>query len=190
MTYLAQLTDNELLRSILAALDRIESGLAISLPAPVVNVDPPDLGDIVTAVTGLKPGPSAEEIARAIAEILRFPTPEPDESLARVADSLEKVSNQLRGMSSPVVGGGSVNLTPEATAALADLKHGVSDYEARLDYVDRTDGQPVYIGRAANQTDPATPTWTIEFMTYDGDGNVIRKQVLTGAWDNRAALAW
>lgn len=114
----ASLTDNDLLRSIWAALNRLEEAVGALVVAPVVNVDPPDLGDIVTAVTGLKPGPSAEEIARAIAEVLRFPTPEPDESLAKVALALEKLSNQLKGVGNSARGGGggSVSVQPAANS--------------------------------------------------------------------------
>ena len=193
MTFAMQeLTDNELLRSIWAALRRMEERLAEPLVGgPTVEVAPPDLTDIVTAVLSLNgTGPTAEDIARAIAESLHFPSPEPDESLAKVASALEKVSNQLKGINSMGGGGGSVNLTPEASSALADLRHGVTDYEIRLDYAGRTDGQPVYLGRAANGSASSLGAWNIEFLTYDVDGNIVRKQVLTGAWDNRAALAW
>lgn len=113
---MASLSERDYLQSIWVALVRLEeafAALAITPPAPIVEVAPPDLSDIVSAVLSLNgTGPSAEEIARAIAEVLRFPTPEPDESLARVADALEKVSNQLKGLggTSARGGGGTVSV--------------------------------------------------------------------------------
>lgn len=108
MVDLSNLTDTDYLKSIWRALQRIEQALApLGEPvAPNVLVEPPDLGDIVTAVNGLQPGPSAEEIAQAIASVLRFPQPEPDANLARVADQLEKLSNQLKGLNRTGGGGG------------------------------------------------------------------------------------
>lgn len=126
MTFLQQeLTDNELLRSIWAALRRIEEGIGqpLIVPAPVVEAPPPDLSDIVNAVMSLNgTGPSADEIARAIAESLRFPTPEPDESLEKVALALEKVSNQLKGIGNQQFGGGggSVSLLPNQSVNVAN----------------------------------------------------------------------
>jgi hypothetical protein len=52
------------------------------------------------------------------------------------------------------------------------------------DYELRTDGQPVYIGHASNQSngdeaDQNEPIWTIFKFTYDGS-NFITKNVSTG----------
>lgn len=71
------------------------------------------------------------------------------------------------------------------------------DSEKRLDYVDRTDDNPVYIAFAEYQftsaTDAITPTtntdiWIIQKFTYDGSNRVTRIQVARGAWDNRVSL--
>lgn len=75
-------------------------------------------------------------------------------------------------------------------ASSADIKRGITDYESRLDYVARTDTQPVYIGRALEGTATDVATWVIEKVTYDVTDRPTRKQVLTGAWDSRAALTW
>lgn len=77
-----------------------------------------------------------------------------------------------------------------AYALLLDLKRGISDGETRLDYVLRTDDQPVYVGRAVAGTSAAASDWTIELVEYDGNDRPTRKQVLTGAWDDRATLGW
>lgn len=74
---------------------------------------------------------------------------------------------------------------------LGDLLSGSTTNETRLDYVARTDGQPVYIGRAADGSATSAAVWNIERLTYDGNGRVTRKQVREDAvWDNRAILAW
>lgn len=73
---------------------------------------------------------------------------------------------------------------------LADIGRGITDTDTRVDYVARTDTQPVYVGRASANTLTSASIWVIERLTYDGSDRVILKQVLTGAWDNRAALGW
>ena len=109
MTVTEELTPEQWLRSIWKALGRIESMLAqpVTMPAPVVEVPPPDLTDIVTAVLSLNgTGPTAEDIARAIAESLHFPTPEPDGSLSAVVDKLDQMIPLLRGIGNQQFGGG------------------------------------------------------------------------------------
>lgn len=73
---------------------------------------------------------------------------------------------------------------------LLHMVEGTAQYETRLDYDVRSDTQPVYIGRAVNNTDVANSGWTIEKFTYDGANRPIRKQVLAGAWNDRATLGW
>jgi YD repeat-containing protein len=63
--------------------------------------------------------------------------------------------------------------------------------ETRLDYDVRTDGNPVYVGKAAQGTATAAATWTIQKLTYDTSSRLTRAEVLTGvAWNSRASLAW
>lgn len=116
---LAQLTAEELLWSIWGALRRIEDNMALppaplELPAPQINIAPPDLADVVTAVTSLKPGPTAEEIAAAIASTLSPALPQQSgaASLDAVAAALEKLDFRLKGMGVQAYGGGTVTIDP------------------------------------------------------------------------------
>lgn len=180
------------LQSIWQALRRLERKELSPFPAPVITVDPPDLTDIVTAVTSLHPGPTAEEIAEAIARVLTGPvaTPAPDGVLAELVTALEKLDFRLQGVGTQAYGGGSVSFAPGAALQFAEaINSGVNTTEARLDYAERIDDQPVYVARAATGTTTAQ-SWTIEKITYDEDDRPIRKQVLTGAWDDRASLNW
>ena len=65
---------------------------------------------------------------------------------------------------------------------------GFSRFETLLDYRDRVDAQPVYIGRAAHGTKTQEQSWMIERIEYDAVGRPIRKQAFTGSWDRRANL--
>lgn len=121
------LTAEQLLQSIWAALRRIEDNLALppaplELPAPMITVAPPDLADVVTAVTALKPGPTAEEIAAAIAGVLSPSDPQPNGSAAleAVAAALEKLDFRLKGMGTQAYGGGAVHLEPGQSIAVAN----------------------------------------------------------------------
>lgn len=126
---ISDLTDVQLLTSIWAALRRIEDNMALppaplELPAPQVHVAPPDLADIVTAVTSLKPGPTAEEIARAIADVVGPPaaaTSDGSDALGQVARALENLDFRLKGMGVQAYGGGSVHLEPADIAAISGL---------------------------------------------------------------------
>ncbi len=123
MTYMDTLSENELLRSIWTALRRMEELLgSIRSEAPVVNVDPPDLTDIVTAVNGLKPGATAEDIAAAIrAELQPGRTMEETDNavLHKLVTSLEKLDFRLQGVGNQSFGGGSVSFAPGVTVPLA-----------------------------------------------------------------------
>lgn len=146
---MTELTDVQLLQSIWAALRRIEDNLALppaplELPAPHVTVAPPDLTDIVTAVTSLNgTGPTAAEIASAIAAVIAPPpaaSPDGAEALQAVAEALKKLDYRLKGMGVQAYGGGSsiisnfsemplgltntqlrASAVPVSTAALASL---------------------------------------------------------------------
>lgn len=190
------LTAEQLLQSIWAALRRIETNLALppaplELPAPSVHIDPPDLSEIVTAVTSLNgTGPTALEIAEAIREVL-VPSAVPEPSVnAEMVEAMKEVAWRLKGVGAQAYGGGAVTFAPGAADQFATaIGRGTTDYETRLDFVDRIDNQPVYVGRATNGT-ATTASWQVEKVTYDGDDRPVRKQVLTGAWDDRATLDW
>lgn len=86
--------------------------------------------------------------------------------------------------------GGTVTTGGATEATLLDVKRSLTDYETRLDYDVRIDGNPVYVGKNLNGASTAAATWTIQKMTYDVTSRLTRAQVLTGSWDGRAALPW
>jgi hypothetical protein len=64
-----------------------------------------------------------------------------------------------------------------------------------LDYDGRTDGQPVYIGKAPAGAKTTDTTWTIWKLTYDGSNNFLRQRIgvsvdgkTKNLWSNRANL--
>lgn len=262
---------------VLLALEELRAAIENLQIQPLIVTDPPDLSDIVNAVNGLKPGASADEIAQAIADKLRFPEPVDNtgsvvEAINALTDKLdwrfqslgrsfgggttakvtvdqltiENVNSDVTDREAREVGRVTVrNLTDaglatdatlqqvrdkdfatqatlatrasettlatrasettlsslnskdfatQATlatrsteATLLDVKRGLTDYEARLDY----DGSNnlIYSGKAPNATATSANSWTIQKLSYTGS-NLTRVQVLTGAWDNRASLAW
>lgn len=190
---ISDLSSEQLLTGIWAALRRIETNLALPpapLELPAINVAPPDLTDVVMAVNQLKPGVNADDIAAALARVL-VPNQVPVEipGIEEFLVAVKELSWRLQGVGSQAYGGGAVSFAPGQLELLASATATAgTTLESRLDYAARTDAQPVYVGHAA----PGTPTsadWRIEKVTYDTD-RPTRKQVLTGPWDNRAALSW
>lgn len=123
---MAPLTADQLLQSIWAALRRIEDNLALP-PAPLepphVTVLPPqiDLTDVVEAVNQLKPGVNAEDIARALAEVLS-PQPVPAElpGITEFNAAVKELSFRLKGVGAQAYGGGSVSLQPNQSISVAN----------------------------------------------------------------------
>lgn len=115
-----ELTAEQLLQSIWAALRRIEDNLSLP-PAPFelppINVEPPDLAEVVNAVTGLRPGPSAEEIATAIAATLT-PTPNRDPVIEKIVEALEKLDFRMQAQQN--FGGGQVSLAPDQAVEISN----------------------------------------------------------------------
>lgn len=140
--------------------------------------------------------PTAHDIAQAIKEVNAFQIEmrnddELTKTLKDLGDSIEKL-RQRNGMGSAPYfsGGGVTNLSKEATRQLDDIRRGVSDFENRIDYADRTDSNPVYVGKATQGSALDATTWVIQKLTYDGSDRVTRAQVLTGAWADRTTLGW
>lgn len=81
----------------------------------------------------------------------------------------------------------------------ADAVHGgfkalenPSNLQQRIDYVARTDGQPVYVGFALKGT-ATTGTWLIQKFTYttiSGTDYLSLRQSSVGDWDDRATLTY
>lgn len=174
MTFYDELTERDLLLSAWQTLRRIESGLAarMEIPAPQVNVAAPDLTDIVSAVTSLNgTGPTAEDIARAIADVIAPPqTASPDgaEALGQVARALEKLDFRLKGVGTQAYGGGSVSLLPNQSVAVANQLIPAAYDEIVLTYT----GDNV-TGAVYKQAGATVATLT---MTYVGDNvtHVVR----------------
>ena len=76
----------------------------------------------------------------------------------------------------------------QAAKAVVQPLPAAFDSEKRLDYDARTDDNPVYIGFAETPYTSTADTWKIQKLTYDGSDRVIRIQVATGTWDDRASL--
>lgn len=119
---LEELTAEQLLMSIWTSLRRIETNMALPpapLELPAINVAPPDLSDIVTAVTSLNgTGPTADDIARAIVAALP-PSGTGDEALRQVAEGLKLLDHRLQGFGKQAYGGGSVSMAPGQTIGVA-----------------------------------------------------------------------
>jgi hypothetical protein len=113
------------------------------------------------------------------------PTADPETGLAKevtlvqVRDYLDTVETKLQSL---------IDQTDSLEPVLADVKRSVTDYESRLDYAGRADGNPVYIGKNAQAALTSAATWTIQKLDYDTNNRLTRAQVKTGAWDNRAVL--
>jgi hypothetical protein len=102
-----------------------------------------------------------------------------DATLVQVRDHLDTVEARLQSV---------VDQTDALEPLLADVKRAVTDYESRLDYAGRADGNPVYIGKNVQAALTSTGTWTIQKLDYDTNNRLTRAQVKTGAWDDRAVL--
>jgi hypothetical protein len=120
-------TAEQLLTSIWAALRRIEDNMALppaplEFPAPQVTVHAPDLTDLTQTLMGLQPGPTALELARAIADVLppsvakdSAPSIEMYDAIVR---ALERLDFRLQAPPSQGYIGGSVNLQPNQTVGI------------------------------------------------------------------------
>lgn len=113
---------DEMLLRVLLAVEALQATFA-QLPTPQVHLEPNDFTDIVTAVQDLKGpnGPSAEDIALAIREVL-VPalTParaEPDLAGKKMLEVLERLDFRMKGQ---IISGGpgAVRLTNTADQAV------------------------------------------------------------------------
>jgi hypothetical protein len=121
------LTDLDYLQSIWAALRRIEDNLALppaplELPPPQVTVHAPDLTDLTQTLMGLQPGPTALELARAIADVLP-PSVSKDsapsiEMYDAIVRALERLDFRMQAPPSQGYIGGSVNLQADQTVGI------------------------------------------------------------------------
>jgi hypothetical protein len=127
VSYLDEVTTDQWLQSIWVALRRIEDNMALppaplELPAPQVTVTAPDLTDLTQKLMGLQPGPTALELARAIADVLPpsvakegSPSIEMYDAIVR---ALERLDFRLQAPPSQGYIGGSVNLQAGQTVGI------------------------------------------------------------------------
>jgi pyridoxal biosynthesis lyase PdxS len=65
-----------------------------------------------------------------------------------------------------------------------------NDSQTLMDYVARTDTQPVYVGSAARGVASSADGWLVKKITYDGSDRPTVIQNAVGAWDSRASLSY
>lgn len=105
---------------VVAAIDQLRAAIvdAPPIPVPVVEVPPVDLSEVVMAVQALKGPATAEDIAEALASVLRR-DPEPpattSEVMGEVVDALKRLDFRLKGGGGNMMGagGGSVQFSPQ-----------------------------------------------------------------------------
>lgn len=182
------------------ALLRDLAGSLTALPAPQVHVEPIDLGDLtraVQAVTELRPGATAEDIAEALAARLAPQRAESADSavLVELRKTLERLDFRMKGLGGPAFGSAMSDISsrPERQlGVVASITNPVQtvqvETEQRLDYDSRTDGNPVYVGSADPGTLEAAASWTVLKLSYDASDRLTRKQTQTGiAWTARTS---
>ncbi len=62
-------------------------------------------------------------------------------------------------------------------------------YQFRMDYTNRTDGQPTYYGVAQKGIANSTAGWVVYYYTFNGS-NITGATLGYGSWDNRATLTY
>lgn len=59
-----------------------------------------------------------------------------------------------------------------------------------VDYGERGDGQPVYVGNAVQGVATSAQNWVIYNYSYDDSDNFISRKTAFGDWDDRATLSY
>ncbi len=184
MTFYDSLTERDLLLSAWQTLRRIESSLAarVELPTPQVTVEPPDLTDIVTAVQSLggTPGPTADDIARAIADVLAPQRPDDSgDALRQVAEGLKLLDHRLQGFGKQAYGGGSVTLQSGQTVGVTGA---LTDEELRAD--------PVAVsGTFYPATQPISGTVTVANPTTNPETGLAKDATLLRRYGDHVTKA-
>jgi hypothetical protein len=184
VTFYDSLTERDLLLSAWQTLRRIESSLAarVELPTPQVTVEPPDLTDIVTAVQSLggTPGPTADDIARAIADVLAPQRPDDSgDALRQVAEGLKLLDHRLQGFGKQAYGGGSVTLQSGQTVGVTGA---LTDEELRAD--------PVAVsGTFYPATQPISGTVTVANPTTNPETGLAKDATLLRRYGDHVTKA-
>lgn len=122
---------DDMLAKVLIAVEALQSTFA-AMPAPVVNLEPQDFTDIVTAVQDLKGpnGPTASEIAQAVRDALTGVMPAvaaQDTMMPALLAALEKLDFRMKGVSGSGGGGSlSPDITDRASRLLGTVTVGVA----------------------------------------------------------------
>lgn len=169
-----------------------------SLPPPEVHVSAPDLSEIVSAVLSLRPSAGPEEIAASVARAIHIPLPDspfPAETMARLADLLEKLEFRLQGSGG---GGGGGPSNDGIHSRLDTLNANVSSSSSRVTRAIKFEpsaGEEVrrdetttddYHGLAADGTAEGTAAWDV-VRFYKTSGKIVRVRFRSGiSWTDRA----
>jgi YD repeat-containing protein len=65
-----------------------------------------------------------------------------------------------------------------------------SNLQQLLDYVDRTDGQPIYMGFAEKGLAQSASGWLLHKYTYNASGQMTAKQISYDAWADRVTTTY
>lgn len=206
-----------LLARVLLAVEALQATFA-QMPAPIIELQPNDFTDIVTAVQDLKGpnGPSAADIAAAIKEVLA-PTPAPatDAVTPALVKALEQLDFRMKGMGgSGGVGGtvatisNDVAVKPAAgtTAFPVSVQTGTINVERSLTermlakapqvnyslYLDTADTTYIYLAEGPTTDTATSPTAQGIRVVKDASGNPLgRVQIATGfVWNSRSSASW
>lgn len=112
-------------------IDALAEALAVAiasvvLPAPQVHVEGPDISELVNAVVGIRGPATAEEIAAALAPLVRPPGQAPPvvdlSVLADLKAALEKLDFRMKGIGGPAFGAsGPSNISDNADRLLGHV---------------------------------------------------------------------
>lgn len=180
---------------LLVALAALREAL-LELPPPVVHVDAPDLSAIVQAVTGLKPGADAQDIAAAVVAQISGQQDKQslDVVLAKLVDKLEDLDFRMKGIGRQGGSGGGISdLTDRPLRQLGIVSTTEAANDVRFDWqAVASTSVPLYQGTATPGTASSAPSWRIEKYTYitGPAGEAVPSVIQTayGAWDDRASL--
>lgn len=135
-------TDTERILAALADLSFALRQAQAPPPPPQIVIPEPDLGAIVTAVNGLKPGADADDVARAVVAQLAPPAPAGDTSamagtLERVADTLKALDFRMQAPTA-MIGGGILHMDPAQLDASGNVKVAPANQTGTWGYVAST----------------------------------------------------
>lgn len=118
-------TSDEMWRQVVDAINALRDDMADRTATPV-EIPPVDLSDIVTAVNGLKPGATADDIAEAITARMMPDRPEAETGpvLSEIAKALQKLDFRLQAAGTQAYGGGASEMR-HANASGSTVKTGV-----------------------------------------------------------------